>query len=100
MTYTVIISPSAKKDLDAAFVWYEGQREGLGFEFLTCFDAVAQKLKRNPTYAGFIYKQVRGVALNRFPYEVLFITDETFVSVIAVIHHSRSPEVRKGKYAE
>ncbi len=50
-SYRVVISPVAKKDLDAAFIWYEDQREGLGFEFLTCFDAVVQKLKRNPTYA-------------------------------------------------
>ncbi len=43
-SYRVIISPVAKKDLDAAFIWFEDQREGLGFEFLTCFDAVVQKL--------------------------------------------------------
>ena len=75
ISYCVIISPAAKKDLDA-YLWCEEEREGLGFEFLTCFDAIVQKLKRNATYAGFIYKHIRGTALNKFPYEELFIIDE------------------------
>lgn len=28
----------AKVDLELAFAWYEGQRRGLGFEFLDCVE--------------------------------------------------------------
>jgi len=29
----------AKGDVESAFVWYERQRRGLGFEFLDCVEA-------------------------------------------------------------
>ncbi len=98
--YQIIISPTAKEDLDVAFIWYEEQREGLGFEFITSFDATVQKIKRSPAFAGLIYKNVRGAALHKFPYEVLYITNETVVNVIAVIHHLRNPDFRNQKHAK
>ena len=38
----------AKDELDIAFAWYEGQRRGLGFEFLDCVEAVIETILQMP----------------------------------------------------
>jgi hypothetical protein len=34
----------SKDDIELAFVWYERQRRGLGFEFLNCVEASIQNI--------------------------------------------------------
>lgn len=38
----------AREDLDIAFEWYEGQRRGLGFEFLDCVEAAIETILQMP----------------------------------------------------
>jgi len=38
----------AKDDLDIAFQWYEGQRHGLGFDFLDCVEATIETILQMP----------------------------------------------------
>ena len=39
----------AKRDLELAFMWYERQRTGLGFEFLDCIEAAIDSILDHPT---------------------------------------------------
>ena len=34
MNYKLIIRPEAEYDLEETFLWYEGKRKGLGYDFL------------------------------------------------------------------
>ena len=36
----------AGNDLDIAFEWYEGQRRGLGFDFLDCVEVTIETIQR------------------------------------------------------
>jgi toxin ParE1/3/4 len=38
----------AKDDVESAFVWYEKQRRGLGFEFLDCVEIAVKSILENP----------------------------------------------------
>ena len=38
----------AWNDLDIAFEWYEGQRRGLGFDFLDCVEAAIETIHQMP----------------------------------------------------
>ena len=38
----------AKDDLEIVSAWYEGQRRGLGFEFLDCVEAVIETILQMP----------------------------------------------------
>lgn len=49
MIYEVILHPTAEMDLDEIFKYYEGLREGLGFEFMLSFDSCMNSLATNPT---------------------------------------------------
>ena len=44
----MIIRPEAERDLIAARDWYEGQRQGLGADFLLCVEEVLEALARMP----------------------------------------------------
>jgi plasmid stabilization system protein ParE len=92
--FEIVLRKDAQLDLDEIFVWYEEQKEGLGFEFIDSFEKVLNKIVSNPYYASFILEDARGVSLKRFPYEVIYRVDESLrqVRIIAVIHQHRNPE--------
>lgn len=92
--FKIVLRKDAQLDLDEIFVWYEEQKEGLGFEFIDNFEKVLNKIAFNPYYASFILEDARGASLRRFPYEVIYRVDKTHreVSIIAVIHQHRNPE--------
>ena len=87
----VVVRAAAAADIDEAFLWYEGQRPGLGHEFLaaaqTLIDAVAQYPLKYPV----VRRNTRRALLRRFPYAVYFrIYDEAIV-VVACMHGRRNP---------
>lgn len=94
MSWNVVLKPSAQVDIDDAFIWYEKALDNLGFEFLLSLEATVETIKRNPESAGFAYKQVRSIALMRFPFSVYYIVEEGVIVILAVFHHSRNPEDR------
>ena len=87
----VVVRPAAAADLDEAFLWYEGQRTGLGLEFLataqTLIDAVAQHPLRYPV----VRRDTRRALLRRLPYAVYFRTYDEIIVVVACMHGRRNP---------
>jgi plasmid stabilization system protein ParE len=91
MSHPLIILPEAEQDLAEGRAWYEGQRAGLGVEFLTAVDEVFDRIRENPELYAAQYKSVRRSGLNRFPYVVYYRIANDRAEVIAVQHGSRSP---------
>ncbi len=85
------IRPQAAFETNAAFQWYEEQRVGLGYEFLRAFDAALAALARDPLLSREVRPGVRRALLRRFPYGVFFGVSDTAITVLAVLHHRRSP---------
>lgn len=92
MDYEVIIRPEARVDLLDAFHWYQEQRPGLGLDFTLCVDEVFSKLQRHPTIYKKIYKEVRRVVTQRFPFGVFYLVKNNKVIVLAVLHARRDPK--------
>jgi plasmid stabilization system protein ParE len=86
-----MIRPQAAFETNAAFQWYERQRAGLGHEFLRSLDAALAARVRDPLLSREVRPGVRRALLRRFPYGVFFGVSETAVTVLAVLHHRRSP---------
>ncbi len=55
--FQVIIDSGAELDVDEIFKWYEKQRQGLGFEFLTSFDHLFSLSKKIPLLILMLPKQ-------------------------------------------
>jgi hypothetical protein len=48
MARRLVVQPQADLDIQAAAVWYEDQRCGLGVRFLDELDLVFQRIETNP----------------------------------------------------
>jgi toxin ParE1/3/4 len=91
MSHPLIIRPEAEQDMAEGRDWYEGQKEGLGVEFLTAVDDVFDRIRETPELYTPEYKSVRRAGLHRFPYVVYYRIVADTVEVIAVQHGSQSP---------
>ncbi len=92
MNRGVLIRPEAEADLDEAYHWYERQREGLGADFLLCFEEVIDRVCHNPEIYPVVYKEVRQTLMRRFPYGLFYLVEEEWIVVVAVFHSSRDPK--------
>ena len=92
MIYKLIIRPEARADLLDAFMWYQEQREGLGFDFKLCVDQVISSLQRNPLIHKIVYQEIRRAVTKRFPFGVFYIVEKEKIVVLAVSHARRDPD--------
>lgn len=90
--YRLVAEPRADLDIRAAFQWYQGQRPGLGVEFLSELRRAYERLLDGPLKYQELRSGIRRVMLRRFPYAVYFAVDAHVIVVIAVLHGSRDPE--------
>lgn len=91
MAYDLIILPGAEQDADEAIVWYEEQQEGLGIRFYYLLLEKFEELRFTPHNYSFIREEYRRIAINPFPYNIIYKIIGSEVLVLAVFHHSRNP---------
>lgn len=91
MSYELIISSEAEREIDSAFNWYEDQDAGLGKEFLRSIDAILLAVSCNPLSYQFIHKKLRRILLRRFPHALFYIVEEQQIKIVACIHQRRHP---------
>jgi hypothetical protein len=93
---SVKVHPAARAETRAAVLWYEGQREGLGWEFLWTVDDTIQRVagRRIPSqpsdYAD-LDPALRRTILDRFPSTIYFLEEKDALIIIAVAHQKRRP---------
>ena len=88
----LVIKPQAASDLRAGRRWNEGQRAGLGDEFLEAAEELFQRLRQRPELYAEIGQGVRRCLLPRFPYHVYYRLREDRVVVLTVLHSKRHPD--------
>ena len=86
---------AARKEFIEASQWYEDQREGLGEEFLAEVRRTLERIEDNPRRFPKVFKDMRRALVRRFPYQVLFVASGDLVSIFAVFHSARNPEIWK-----
>jgi toxin ParE1/3/4 len=89
MSYLIRIRPQAERDVEKAFSWYEGQRPGLGREFILELDKVLLRLSKYPYMYREIRRGVRRTITRRFPIAVFYIATDTEVRVLAIVDMAR-----------
>ena len=92
MAANLILTAETEQDVAEAYAWYEGQRVGLGEEWLSCVDACIQTACRMPQMHPLVYVNYRRALVRRFPYAVFYEYANETVTVYAVFHMSRDPE--------
>jgi toxin ParE1/3/4 len=93
VTHPLVLRPQARAELLEARAWYDGERPGLGTEFLTEFRVVVALLREMPEAFPTVHGSIRRVLLKRFPYALYFFLDQDTVVIVAVVHARRDPAV-------
>jgi hypothetical protein len=86
--------PLAERELDRAAARYDGERAGLGAEFLEDFSAAYAVVRRGPVtgtgeHVGRFV--IHRALLGRFPYAIVFTELGERVVVVAIAHVRRRP---------
>jgi len=92
MAADLILAPEAEEDIAQAYAWYEGQRVGLGEDFLTRVDACIQAICRRPELVAPVHENYRRALVRRFPYAVFYEYADGKVTVYCVFHTARDPQ--------
>ena len=93
----ISLLPLAQAELDDAFLWYEEQGVGLGYEFLDEFDQSIRLTASFPKLFEQMAEGVRRCLINRFPYGIIYGIDREKIVVIAVAHLKRKPNYWIGR---
>lgn len=77
-------------DLASAAEWYEGQRGGLGADFLQAAQAGFDHIGLYPDTGFPVEKRLRMLLVHGFPYGIVFRPVADYVLILAVHHLHRS----------
>lgn len=97
MKYSLTIRKEAELDISDNFNLYEEHRLGLGHDFLLCVDAALSKVERNPLLYKKIYKDLRRIAIERFPYRIFYLVQSQHIVITAILHVRKDPVSWKGQ---
>lgn len=84
----------AKDDLELAFIWYERNRRGLGFEFLDCVETSIKTIIDNPEICRTYYSNFKGCVIRRFPFLIFYTIEKSEIVVHAVFDNRQNPNKR------
>jgi hypothetical protein len=93
------ITPAAAEEVEAAFLYYESQVPGLGFQFLSALEEGYRHILSNPkAWTALPSKSsLRRCLLRRFPYGLIYEIVGNGIAIYAVMHLSRKPGYWKGR---
>jgi len=81
----------AGNDLDIAFEWYEGQRRGLGFDFLDCVEVTIETIQQMPKLYAEHHEHFRRALVRRFPFSIFYTIEGKEIIVHAIFDNRQDP---------
>lgn len=93
MSARLVIGPQAEQDLQSAIEWYNGQKPGLGIDFLDEVRVCINGIREHPEFHSPIHKKFRRALVKRFPYAIYYKIVKQTVEILAIVHYSRRPSV-------
>jgi toxin ParE1/3/4 len=85
--YTLVFSPQAINDIEAAVNYYNEQQKGLSKKFATQVQLALKAIKRNPLFVSIRYEDIRCAQVPKFPFLIHYTIDEVSNTVtIAAVY--------------
>ena len=93
MSFKIIVALTAREDTLQALNYYEDIRPGLGDDFLEDLEERYTAICKNPFAFSYTDNRrvLRDVALNRFPYLVIFKIQSASVLILSVHNTHKKP---------
>lgn len=87
----VTAHPEAVAELRAAIIFYDDKSPGLGRRFFEQIDQMVERISAQPLFFSPRGGEVRRANLKRFPFHILYLTDDESVAIVAFAHDRRRP---------
>jgi len=84
--------PDARVEYLESVVYYESRQPGLGARFTIEVERTIERIVEAPTRWRKIQGEIRRCLAHTFPYGVLYSVEADHVLILAVMHHSRTPD--------
>ena len=96
MSYKVILSELALKELEDSSGWYEERAIGLGERFITIIDKSFNAISNNPKAYPKKKANYREFIIDKFPYVIVYelVETEHVLYILHVFHTSRNPKLK------
>jgi len=88
----LIFHPLAKEEIRTAANYYDDNRRGLGDRFLDAIEHGMIQIQSNPFGWRKFRGEVRCYLVQKFPYGILYITDDAYIFIVAIMHLHRVPD--------
>lgn len=95
MNRPIVLRAAAKLDLASAYDYYEGERIGLGAEFMARVKRCLGEIAANPEWHAVVEADIRQALVTRFPYGIFYRVHSDRIEIVAVLHHKRDPHIWK-----
>jgi plasmid stabilization system protein ParE len=95
LEYEIVIYEDARRDIIEIAKWYDLQAVGLGGKFENYLGKTIERLTTHPKAFGFLYKDVRKILVDKFPYLIFYRIKEHVVHIYGVMHTKRKPATYK-----
>ncbi len=93
MSRELRVRVEAERDIRETHHWYRRISPALGDQFLEAVDQAISLAADNPLAFQVTHRSLRRVLLRRFPYALFFLTEESRIVVVGVLHQARPPRV-------
>jgi plasmid stabilization system protein ParE len=90
MTYRIILSPDARKDLQSVIRWYELEDIMTARRFQADYQATRGRIARHPLAFPYVKNSLRRAIFKTFPYCIYFTVSVNMVRIIAILHQHRA----------
>lgn len=88
----IVIHADAQKEIDETFAYYEGKRDGLGYDFVEEIERCTNQIQRSPKLAIKVTDtDYRRSITKRFPYLIFYRETDDDIRIIAIAHSKRKP---------
>lgn len=93
MAYTVTITPTTERDIEAAVEYYNEKAENLGYRFGDLVDTYFERIASIPAASSVRYKNIRCKPMAAFPYLIMYTVDEDkqYVNILRIFNTWQEP---------
>jgi len=94
----VLFTREAEEGLIRVVDHYEGQRDGLGAQFVDAVDEMAREIGTWPLAGRPFDSSIRGRILGRFPYWVLYQQKGSVIWITSLVHQNRGEDFWRSRW--
>ncbi|HEU4931223.1 MAG TPA: hypothetical protein VFT48_04045 [Pyrinomonadaceae bacterium] len=97
MSKRVSFHELAEIELNDATIFFENEREGLGFRFLAAMQAAVTHIQEHPQASPIIIRGIRRKVVRRFSYNIIFSIKPDRIRILAIASQKRRPFYWRGR---